>query len=194
MVHISQAKGNQEGTKHLDRPWQIYSVPQNPAICPVLAWQTYSMQSMNPWWQVQCLRALISMNSSITSFTPLPLWTHLSTNRTLWGYRCCRPTLVLNHSRRVQLDTLLVEWPILHQLHQFALELSENAGCSESVHPIWGCRWPVLLEICMWTGTSDNRICWECPILWFFWRECWCKSFKALYFRQLEQHMKARGW
>lgn len=34
---IGKSKGNQEGTKHIDHPWHVYSVPSNPVICPVLA-------------------------------------------------------------------------------------------------------------------------------------------------------------
>jgi hypothetical protein len=40
-LQIGKTKGNQEGTKHLDHPWHIYSVPSNPAICPVLAFSRH---------------------------------------------------------------------------------------------------------------------------------------------------------
>jgi hypothetical protein len=34
---VGPSKGDQEGSKHQDHPFHVYSVPQNPAICPVLA-------------------------------------------------------------------------------------------------------------------------------------------------------------
>jgi hypothetical protein len=37
LVHLGLSKGDQDGSKHADHPWHIYSVPQEPAICPVLA-------------------------------------------------------------------------------------------------------------------------------------------------------------
>ena len=41
LVHMGPWKGDQEGTKHAKHPWHIYSVPQEPAICPVLAFAKY---------------------------------------------------------------------------------------------------------------------------------------------------------
>ena len=34
---VGKSKGDQEGMKHIDHPWHVYSVPSNPFICPVLA-------------------------------------------------------------------------------------------------------------------------------------------------------------
>ena len=41
LVHLGPSKGDQEGTKHACHPWHLYSVPQEPAICPVLAFAKY---------------------------------------------------------------------------------------------------------------------------------------------------------
>ncbi|KAL3769767.1 hypothetical protein ACHAWO_011295 [Cyclotella atomus] len=41
LVHLGPSKGDQDGSKHADHPWHIYSVPQEPAICPVLAFSKY---------------------------------------------------------------------------------------------------------------------------------------------------------
>ena len=41
IVQIGPTKGDQEGTKHVDHPFHIYSVPEEPAICPVLAFCKY---------------------------------------------------------------------------------------------------------------------------------------------------------
>ena len=37
LVHMGPSKGDQDGTKHADHPWHLYSVPEEPAICPCLA-------------------------------------------------------------------------------------------------------------------------------------------------------------
>jgi hypothetical protein len=41
LVHVGPSKGNQDGMKHIDHPWHIYSVPERPKICPVLASSKY---------------------------------------------------------------------------------------------------------------------------------------------------------
>jgi len=41
LVHMGPSKGDQEGTKHVEHPWHLYSVPQEPTICPVLAFAKY---------------------------------------------------------------------------------------------------------------------------------------------------------
>lgn len=41
LVYVGPSKGDQEGSKHADHPWHIYSVPQEPAICPILAFGKY---------------------------------------------------------------------------------------------------------------------------------------------------------
>jgi len=43
LVYLGPSKGDQEGTKHIDHPWHLYTVPENPAICPVLAFAKYLM-------------------------------------------------------------------------------------------------------------------------------------------------------
>ena len=43
LVYLGPSKGDQEGTKHSDHPWNLYTVPENPAICPVLAFAKYLM-------------------------------------------------------------------------------------------------------------------------------------------------------
>jgi hypothetical protein len=37
LVQVGKTKGDQDGTKHVDHPFHKYSVPENPVICPVLA-------------------------------------------------------------------------------------------------------------------------------------------------------------
>ena len=41
LVHMGPSKGDQDGTKHTEHPWHIYSVPQEPAICPLPAFSKY---------------------------------------------------------------------------------------------------------------------------------------------------------
>ena len=41
LVHMGPSKGDQDGTKHTEHPWYIYSVPQEPAICPLLVFSKY---------------------------------------------------------------------------------------------------------------------------------------------------------
>ena len=43
LVYLGPRKGDQEDTKHIDHPWQIYTDPKNPVICPVLAYAKYLM-------------------------------------------------------------------------------------------------------------------------------------------------------
>ena len=42
LVYLGPSKGDQEGTKHID-PWHLYTVPENPVICLVLAFAKYLM-------------------------------------------------------------------------------------------------------------------------------------------------------
>jgi hypothetical protein len=37
LVHMGPSKGDQDGTKHADHPGHLYSVLEEPAICPCLA-------------------------------------------------------------------------------------------------------------------------------------------------------------
>jgi hypothetical protein len=46
LVHLGPSKGDQEGTKHACHPWHLYSVPQEPAICPVLAFAKYLVTNL----------------------------------------------------------------------------------------------------------------------------------------------------
>ncbi len=41
LVYVGPSKGDQDGTKHIDHPWHIYSVPEGLKICPVLAFSKY---------------------------------------------------------------------------------------------------------------------------------------------------------
>jgi len=45
LCHVSPSKGDQDGVKHTDHPFHIYSVPENPIICPVLAFAHYLIQN-----------------------------------------------------------------------------------------------------------------------------------------------------
>lgn len=37
------SKGNQEGKKHIDHPWHLYTVPEKPETFPVHAFANYVM-------------------------------------------------------------------------------------------------------------------------------------------------------
>ena len=37
LVHMGPSKGDQDETKHMAHPGHLYSVPEEPAICPYLA-------------------------------------------------------------------------------------------------------------------------------------------------------------
>ena len=42
-MHLRSRKGGREGTKHIDHPWHLYTVPKNPVICPVPVYANYLM-------------------------------------------------------------------------------------------------------------------------------------------------------
>jgi len=53
LVHMELLKGDQDGTKHADHPWHLCPVPEEPAICPCLAFIFFVDQSTCTEWKVQ---------------------------------------------------------------------------------------------------------------------------------------------
>jgi hypothetical protein len=45
LVYLGPTKGDQDGSKHTDHPWHIYSVPDKPEICPCIAFAEYLMSN-----------------------------------------------------------------------------------------------------------------------------------------------------
>ena len=43
LVDMGLSKGDQNGTKYAVHPWHLYSVPEEPAICPSLAFGKYDL-------------------------------------------------------------------------------------------------------------------------------------------------------
>ena len=41
LVYVGLSKGHQDGMKHIDHLWHIYSIPEQPKICHVLAFSKY---------------------------------------------------------------------------------------------------------------------------------------------------------
>jgi len=47
MFEIGRSKTDQEGKKHVDHPFHVYSCPENPAICPVVAFAKHLIHQPN---------------------------------------------------------------------------------------------------------------------------------------------------